>query len=80
MTRQRLLEANEKGELEITGINPQARFYLVTGKDYLLLKEVEESSALDRFDKISAEIRLRFKESGVKRADIQKAVRWARKR
>jgi len=78
--KEKLLEANKKGELELTGVRPLDKYYLITGKDYILLKKVKEPVPLERFEKLAAEIQLKFKEAGIRKSEITKAIKWARKK
>lgn len=80
MVKEKLLEANKKGELEITGVRPLDKFYLITGKDYLLLKKVKEASPLERFEKLATEIQNKFKEANIKKSTVTKAIKWAQKK
>lgn len=80
MLKEKLLEANKRGELEITGVRPLDKFYLITGRDYILLKKVQEPSSLERFEKLAAEVQLKFKEAGIKKSEITRAIKWARKK
>ena len=74
----RFLEANKRGKIEITGFRPLDKFYLLNGKDYLLLKKVEEPALAKRFDKLTEEIETKFKTEYIKKSDIQKAIKWSR--
>ena len=80
MVKTKLIEANKKGDIEITGVRPLDKYYLITGKDYILLKKVGEPSPLEQFDKLATEIQAKFKETGVKKSDIAKAIKWARRK
>jgi hypothetical protein len=80
MLKEKLLAANKRGELEISGVRPLDKFYLITGKDYILLKKMKEPPPLERFEKAAAEVQLKFKEAGIKKSDIARAVKWARKK
>jgi len=80
MIKEKLLEANKKGELEITGVRPLDRFYLITGKDYMLLKKIKEPTPIERFEKLTGEIQAKFNESGIRKAEISRAIKWARKK
>lgn len=80
MLKEKLLEANKKGEIEISGVRPLDKYYLITGKDYLLLKRLSEPSPSERFDKLVAETQQKFKEAGIKKSDLAKAIKWARKK
>lgn len=74
----KFLEANKRGRIEISGVRPLDKFYLLTGKDYFLLKKVEDSSLEKRYDKLATEIENKFKINKIKVSDISKAIKWAR--
>ncbi|OGB88904.1 hypothetical protein A2625_00290 [candidate division WOR-1 bacterium RIFCSPHIGHO2_01_FULL_53_15] len=80
MPKEKLLEANKKGELEISGVRPLDKYYLITGRDYILLKRLSESSPAVRFEKLVAETQQKFKQAGIKKSDIARAIKWARKK
>lgn len=80
MLKEKLLEANKRGALEITGVQPLDKFYLITGKDYILLKKIKDTSPQERFEKLAAEVQVKFRSAGIKKSDIAKAVKWARKK
>jgi len=80
MSRYRLIEADKKGELRIPSIRPLDQFYLFTGKDYILLKKMETPTPLANFQKLSLEIQEQFKTKGLKKTEINKAIKWARKK
>jgi hypothetical protein len=80
MTSTKLLKADKKGKVRITGVKPLDEFYLLTGADYLLLKRIKEPSPLERFEKLAAEIQAKFKEEGIGKSEIIKAIKWARKK
>ena len=80
MLKEEVLEVDKRGWLEIPGFRPLDKFYLVKGKDYVLLKKLEEVSSLERFDELAKQIQSKFKEEGIKKSDIEKSIKWARKK
>jgi hypothetical protein len=76
----KFLKADKKGKVEITGVKPLDEFYLLTGKDYLLLKKIKEPTPLERFEKLAVEVQNRFKEEKIKKSEIAKAIKWARRK
>lgn len=80
MLKEQLLKANKKGEIEISGVRPLDKYYLITGRDYILLKRMSEPIPIERFEKLIAETEQKFKAAGVKKSDIAKAIKWARKK
>lgn len=76
----KLLKADKNGKVSISGVKPLDEFYVLTGEDYLLLKKINEPSPLGRFEKLAEEIQAKFKEEKIKKTDIAKAIKWARKK
>ncbi|MFC1496036.1 hypothetical protein ACFL52_01325 [Candidatus Margulisiibacteriota bacterium] len=80
MIREQLLEADKKGKIEIKGAKPLDTFYLITGKDYILLKKTEDKAPKKEIESICMDIQNQFKDHGIKKADINKAIKWSRKK
>ena len=76
----KFVEADKKGYLEINNVTPLGKYYLITGNDFILLKKLQKPSSLDQFDKLSAEVQEQFKELGIKKSDITRAIKWARQK
>lgn len=80
MSGTKLLKADKQGKVKITGVRPLDEFYLLTGEDYLLLKRINETTSLENFEKLAAETQAKFKAQKINKADVSKAVKWARKK
>ncbi len=80
MSKAKFLEASRNGGIKIEGLRPQEKYYLIKGKDYVLLKKMSEPSAMDDFMKIASEIQKQFKEKNITKTTISKAIKWARKK
>jgi hypothetical protein len=76
----KFIEANKRGQLEINNVKPLGKYYLITGKDFILIKNLEKPSAADQFDELTGDIQRQFKKLNINRHDIARAVKWARKK
>ena len=59
---------------------PGERFVAFPVRGGVFFKKIEAPTIRLDFDELAREIEERFKESGVKRTDVNEAVRWARRR
>lgn len=80
MAKNKVIEVNKLGAIEISGIRPLDKYYLITGKDYLLLKKIQPPAPIEQLEGIAMEIQTHFKNTGIKKSDVTKAVKWARKK
>lgn len=78
--KDKLIESDRKGMIAIKGVPPSGQYFLMMGKDYILLKKVTEPTPTEKLEKTVAEIEKRFNQLGIKKTDIAKAIKWARKK
>ncbi len=78
MPKEKVLKANKKGELEISGVKPLDKYYLITGNDFLLLKKLNKPSFEDRFDKLIKETQKEFKKKKITKKDVATAIQDVR--
>lgn len=82
-----LVKMSPKGQLvvpqeirELEGFKPGERFIAVPVKGGVLFKKVEITELKREFEILAKEIETLFKKRKVIKADVAKAVEWARKR
>jgi hypothetical protein len=83
----KIIEVQEKGGfkipktvLEQLPFKPMGKFLILQGKDYVMFKKVNEPPLSERFEKLAEAVQRKFKEAGIKKSDIAKAIKWARKK
>jgi AbrB family looped-hinge helix DNA binding protein len=64
---------------EAMGLKPGSRFVVVGGRDVIILKSISKPS-LAEFDAMISKARRQARTAGMKKADVEKAIRKVRKR
>jgi AbrB family looped-hinge helix DNA binding protein len=61
------------------GLEPGARFVVLSDKDVVILKRID-APARKEVRSLAAKVRKQARRAGIKRADVQKAIRTVRRR
>ncbi len=59
---------------------PGDRFIALPVKEGVLFRRVKMPDVKAEFEKLSQEMQVQFKKSGVSQVDVSEAIKWARKR
>ena len=84
---ERILTIDSQKEFEIPQeikenlhLKPNDNLLVSSGDDFIIIRKIRKPSLDERFRSLSEKVRRKFKNEGITPKDVDKAIKWARRR